>query len=115
MINPTWKTHVDAIYNYLLKNYRGRKITLFTRRGSLEDKIAEELQKINAKGLINFSKVILSENFSDYDVLNHLDSTTQNIIVCGSLYEYFGQALIKTLDAYGDTYSSVVVGTRLME
>jgi hypothetical protein len=110
MINPTWKTHVDAIYDYLLKNYKGRKITLFTRRGSLEDKIAEELQKINAKGPINFSKVILSENFSDYDVLNHLDSTTQNIIVCGSLYEYFGQALIKTLDANGDTYSSVVVG-----
>jgi hypothetical protein len=110
MINPTWKTHVDAIYDYLLKNYRGRKITLFTRRGSLEDKIAEELQKINAKGLISFSKVILSENFSDYDVLNHLDSTTQNIIVCGSLYEYFGQALIKTLDANGDIYSSVVVG-----
>ena len=26
------------------------------------------------------------------------------------LYEYFGQALIKTLDANGDTYSSVVVG-----
>ncbi len=110
MINPTWKTHVDAIYDYLIKNYRGRKITLFTRRGSLEDKIAEELQKMNAKHLINLSKVILSENFSDYDVLNHLDSTAQNILVCGSLYEYFGQALIKTLDANGDTYSSIVVG-----
>ena len=64
----------------------------------MEDKIAEELQKINTKGLISFSTIILSDNFSDDDVLNHLDSTTQNIIVCGSLYEYFGQALIKTLE-----------------
>jgi hypothetical protein len=110
MINPTWKTHVDAIYDYLLKNYRGRKITLFTRRGSLESRISEELQKLNSKRPVNFVTVVLNDNFSQYDVLRRLDSTSLNIIVCGSLYEYFGQSLIKTLNDNGETYSSLVIG-----
>ena len=110
MVNPTWQTHISAVYDYLVKNYRGRKITLFTRKGSMEDRVLEELQKLNAKRAINFSTVVLSDNFSDNEVLSHLDSTTQNIMVCGSLYERFGQGLIKTLNTNGETYSSVIVG-----
>jgi len=72
--------------------------------------VLEELQKLNAKRAINFSTVVLSDNFSDNEVLSHLDSTTQNIMVCGSLYERFGQGLIKTLNTNGETYSSVIVG-----
>ena len=110
LVNPTWKTHLNAIYNYLLQNYRGKKITFLTRKGSLEDKIAEELKTLNAKQLLNFSTVILSDNFSAANVLSHLDSSTQNIVLCGSLYETFGQDLIKILNDNGETYSTVVVG-----
>jgi ABC-type branched-subunit amino acid transport system substrate-binding protein len=110
MVNPTWKTHISAIYNFLLQNYRGKKVVLFTRKGSLEDKITEELQLLNTKRLINFSTVILSDNFSTEEVLSHLDSTRQNIIACGSLYESFGQGLIKALNDNGETYSSTVIG-----
>jgi ABC-type branched-subunit amino acid transport system substrate-binding protein len=110
MINPTWQTHIDAVYDYLLKNYNGRKITLFTRKGTLEDKITEALQKKNAKQLLNFSTVILSDDFSDEDVLKHLDSTSQNIVLCGSLLEGFGKALIKTLNDNGATYQTILMG-----
>ena len=51
MINPTWKTHVDAIYNYLLKNYRGRKITLFTRKGSLGRQDCRRVAENKYKGV----------------------------------------------------------------
>lgn len=110
MVNPTWKTHVAAVYNYLFSNYRGKKITLFTRKGSLEDKITQELQQLNAKRFINISTIILSDNFSANDVLTHLDSTAQNIIACGTLNEGFGQDLIKVLNDNGETYSSVIMG-----
>jgi ABC-type branched-subunit amino acid transport system substrate-binding protein len=110
MVNPVWKTHVDAIYNYLSQNYRGKTVTLFTRKGTLESRISDELYKMNASRLIRLSTVILNDNFSAGDVLTHLDSTTQNIVVCGSLYESFGQALIKVLNDNGTTYSSVVIG-----
>lgn len=110
MINPTWKTHLYAMYDYLLKNYRGKKINLFTRRGLLEDKIAAELKLLNTKQLLSFSTVILDDNFTANSVLSHLDSNTQNIVLCGSLSEPFGQALIKTLNDFGETYLTVVMG-----
>ncbi len=110
MVNPTWQTHINAIYDYLAKNFRGKKINLFTRRGSLEERILQQFKTLNAKRLVNISTVILNDNFSDADVLKHLDSTQQNIILCGSLYEYFGKSLIKTLNTAGSSYNSFVIG-----
>jgi len=110
MVNPTWKTHISAIYNYLLKNYKGKKITLFTRKGSMEDRITNELLKLNSKRGLNFSTVVLSDNFSDTDVISHLSNSSQNIIVCGSLLEGFGKDLVKILNDKGLTYASVVIG-----
>jgi len=110
MVNPTWKTHINAIYNYLSKNYAGKKIILFTRKGSMEDRITSELIKLNSRRTLNFSTVILSDNFSDTDVISHLSNSGQNIIVCGSLLEGFGRDLIKILNDNGLTYASVLVG-----
>jgi hypothetical protein len=109
-VNPTWQTHINAIYDYLVKNFRGKKINLFTRKGSLEDRILQLFKTLNEKRLVNFSTIILNDNFTDADVLKHLDSSSQNIILCGSLYEFFGKALIKTLNTAGTSYTSFVVG-----
>lgn len=110
MVNPTWETHINAVYDYLSKNYRGRNITVFTRKGSLEDRITALLFKMNAGHLINFSTVILGDDFSDENVMKHLDSTTQNIVLCGSLYENFGESLIKTLNDHGLSYRTILIG-----
>jgi ABC-type branched-subunit amino acid transport system substrate-binding protein len=110
MVNPTWKTHINAIYNYLTKNYARKKIILFTRKGSMEDRITSELSKLNSLRTLNFSTVILSDNFSDIDVISHLSNSGQNIIVCGSLLEGFGKDLIKILNDNGLTYASVLIG-----
>ncbi|MBS1746473.1 MAG: hypothetical protein JST21_09925 [Bacteroidetes bacterium] len=110
IVNPTWQTHINAIYDYLAKNFRGKKIHFFTRRGSLEDRIAQQINTLNSKRLVSFSTIILNDNFTDADVLKNLDSTQQNIILCGSLNEYFGKSLIKTLNAAGSSYNSLVVG-----
>ncbi len=107
MVNPTWQTHINALHDYLLRNYRGKKIILFTRKGLLEDRITDEL---NADHLLSFSTIILDDDFKDEDVMKHLDSTSQNIVLCGSLYENFGKALIKTLNDNGAAYSTVLIG-----
>jgi hypothetical protein len=65
---------------------------------------------MNADHALIFSTILLNDEFSDADVLSHLDSTRQNIVVCGTLNENFGKAIIKTLNTNGETYSSVVVG-----
>ncbi len=110
MLNPTWKTHVNAIYKYLSKNYKNQQIIFCTKSGTLENKIAEEFKLLNTNHNLNFSNIILNDNFPDEDVLKHLDSTRQNIILCGSLNENFGRALIKALNDNGDTYHTVITG-----
>ena len=54
MVNPTWKTHVDAVYDYLAKTFHGKKISLFTRNGSLENRIVQELVLMNANKISEF-------------------------------------------------------------
>jgi hypothetical protein len=76
----------------------------------MEDRITNELLKLNSKRGLNFSTVVLSDNFSDTDVISHLSNSSQNIIVCGSLLEGFGKDLVKTLNDKGLTYASVVIG-----
>ena len=110
MVNPTWKTHIDAIYKYLDSNYNRQKIVYFTRNGPLENAITKEFTSLNKNRNLNFSTIILDDNFSDDDVLKHLDSTKQNIVVCGTLNENFGRQLIKTLNDNGDSYSTIVTG-----
>jgi ABC-type branched-subunit amino acid transport system substrate-binding protein len=110
MVNPTWKTHIDAIYKYLDSNYNRQKIAYFTRKGSLEEAVSKEFSSLNKDRSLNFSTIILNDNFSDADVLKHLDSTKQNIVVCGTLNENFGRALIKVLNDNGDSYSTIVTG-----
>lgn len=110
MVNPTWKTHINAIYHYLDSNYRNQKITYFTRNGSLEDAISKEFAALNKNRTLNFSTIILNDNFSDEDVLKHLDSTKENFILCGTLNENFGTTLIRILNDNGDSYHSVVMG-----
>jgi hypothetical protein len=110
MVNPTWQTHINAIYHYLYDNYRGQKIVYFTRKGSLEDAISKEFATLNKSRTLNFSNIILNDNFSDNDVLKHLDSTRQNFILCGTLNENFGRSLIRVLNDTGASYHSVVMG-----
>jgi ABC-type branched-subunit amino acid transport system substrate-binding protein len=110
MVNPTWQTHINAIYHYLENNYRNQKIIYFTRNGSLENAISKEFAALNKNRSVNFSNIILNDNFSANDVLKHLDSNKQNIVVCGTLNENFGRSLIRTLNDTGATYHSVVMG-----
>jgi len=110
MVNPTWQTHIEAVYNYLAKNYKGKKILLFTRKGPMESRISEELFKMNSRKDVNFSTIVLNDSFPDANVISHLNNSTQNIVVCGSLYESFGTSLIRALNDSGLVYSTVLVG-----
>lgn len=110
IVNPTWQTHIEAVYHFLADSFPHKKIILFTRNGNLENRISEEFQKLNSKKSVNFSSVILSDNFNSNDVLKHLDSTKQNIVLCGSLYENFGKSLIKTLNDFGMSYPVYLIG-----
>ncbi len=112
MINPTLKTHIEAIYKYLHRAYPLENIILFRRSGAIEDMILSVLNSINKKtpGLPLKLKIIeLSDEFTPEQVTAYLDSTRKNILLCGTLNEAFGMNLVKAVSS-SKSYRSVIMG-----
>ena len=112
MINPTLRTHIDAIYKYLHRIYPIENITLFRRKGAIEDMIQSVLNNINKRtqGVPLKLKIIeLPDEFTTEEVTAGLDSTKKNVIVCGSLNETFGINLVKAISS-SKSYKAVIMG-----
>lgn len=112
LINPTLRTHIEAIYHFLHRNYPTDNITLFKKRGDTEDAIQYILYEMNKKtaGMaLKLNTVELNDSFAVSDVTDKLDSTKQNIIICGTLNESFGISLARVLAA-SKNYRSVTMG-----
>jgi ABC-type branched-subunit amino acid transport system substrate-binding protein len=112
LINPTLKTHADAIYKYLQKNNATNNIVWVKRKGAMEDMIQSNFAENNKKTPalpLRMKTVELVDSFNTNDLLTSLDSNRQNIIVCGTLNESFSISIIKTLSANKD-YSTQVIG-----
>ncbi len=111
MLNSTWKTHLDAVCKYVQQNLSHSNLIFITKNGNLEDRILKYFKEQNKRNYLslNYSTVVLADDFTNEDVLSHLDSTKQNTVICGTLNETFGRNLIKTLNnAHG--FSNVVIG-----
>lgn len=112
MVNPTIITHIDAIYTYLHRNYPTENITVFKRKGATEDLILNRIETLNKKTLgipLKLNIVELIDSFTTKEVMMQLDSTKQNIILCGSLNESFGLNLVNILAA-NKNYKSIIMG-----
>lgn len=113
LVNPTLKTHIEAIYNYLGRVHPTEQIVFFRRAGSTEDMIASimnDLNKNTQKLPLKIKTVVLPDSFSTIQVLNNLDSNKQNIIVCGTLNEIFGTNLIKAISS-NKRYKATIIGS----
>lgn len=112
LINPTLKTHADAIYKYLQRNNATNNIVWVKRKGNMEDMIQSYFAENNKKTPalpLRMKTVELVDSFSTADLLLNLDSNRQNIVICGTLNESFSISIIKTLSANKD-YSTQVIG-----
>lgn len=112
LINPTLKTHLEAIYSYLQKVYPTSSMTMFRRKGAVEDMIQNtfaEIAKKNGTVPLKIKTVELTDSFSTQEVITYLDSTRQNIVICGSLNENFGTNLVKSLSE-SKKYRSIAIG-----
>lgn len=100
MLNPRLNTHIEAIYRYLHRTYPTDQVILFRKKGNTGDLIQYMLNDLNRKtaGLpLKLKTVELSDTFSVSQVMRQLDSTRQNIVVCGALDEVFGVNLARVL------------------
>jgi hypothetical protein len=113
LVNPTLRTHIEAIYTYLGRIYPTEQIVYFRRAGSTEDMIAgimSELNKKTYKVPLKIKTVSLPDSFTIEQVLTQLDSNKQNIVVCGTLNEVFGMNLTKAI-GNNKKYKAIIIGS----
>lgn len=112
LINPTLPTHCEGLYRYLQKTYPTSSMVMFRRKGVVEDLIQSEFSAMSRKtsGVpLKIRTVELTDSFTTRQVTGFLDSTRQNIIICGTLNEAFGINLVKAL-AESKNYPAIAIG-----
>lgn len=110
MVNSTLQTHVSAIYNYVIRNYSKAKIVFLTKAGSFESRIKtqfDNLAKYNTA--LKYKTVTLPDNTDPAFLLTTLDSTKQNLVICGSLNEAFGLSIVRAI-SMAKSYKATVLG-----
>ena len=111
MLNPTLKTHVNSIYQYVQQNFVFNKPIFVTKYGSLESKIAADFRANDSVVHNHFAyRTVELNNDVDFDKIeSYLDSTKPNTIICGSMDDKFVLSLVK---AIGDNpqYRATLIG-----
>ncbi|MBL0882386.1 MAG: hypothetical protein IBJ16_03380, partial [Chitinophagaceae bacterium] len=112
LINPTLRTHLEGIYNYLQRVYPTSTMTMFRRKGAVEDMIQNsfaDIAKSSKSVPLKIKTIELTDSFTTNQVIAYLDSSRQNIVICGSLNENFGINLVKSLSET-KKYRSIAIG-----
>ncbi len=112
MLNPTLGGHIEAVYRFLHRSYPLENITLFRRKGIIEDQVFSTIANMNKRtpGVpLKIKTVELTDSFTAKEVTDHLDSTRRNIVVCGTLNETFGINLSKAIGS-NKAYKAIAVG-----
>lgn len=112
IMNSTLRAHCEAIYAYLLQSHGTDKIILCRKPGTQEDRVAGYFKKINepdGKPLLNIQTVNITD--SNYTAIKYkMDSTKKNVIIGGSLDEYFAFNLSSQVASLNKTYPSTLIG-----
>ncbi len=99
IVNPTLKTHTQAIYRYVVGNYAGDKVYYVTKAGGMEQKIKTYFDAVKASSYtLKYTPINLTDNFTADDLLRNIDTTEESVIICASLDAGFGFNVLKAIN-----------------
>lgn len=113
VLNTTLQGHIEGIYKMLQANYALDNILVFRKAGVQEDAIKTnfiEYGKTTSSVPLKVKFVDVGVNFNAQMLAAHMDSTRRNVIVAGSMEEYFGTKLASTLAPLAKKYPTLLVG-----
>ena len=103
LVNSSLKTHCEGIYKYLQRNHAvGDNIVYIKGKGAIEDMIEgyfKESARFTASIPVKWQTLPLTDSFTAAQLCSKLDSTKNNVLVCGDVHENFGIKLVRTLAA----------------
>jgi len=109
VLNPTLKNQFEAIYNYIQANFSKNTILYLKKKGPTEDFIKNIIIESNSQSSKSFLNIEVEDSVVFSDLEPYLDSTKQNVLLCGSLKESFGASIVKTLNEH-PAYKTTVIG-----
>ena len=113
MLNPSLRTHVESVYRYLQKYFALNTITVFRKKGQMEDLIKtylEDYSKSTASVPLKLKYVDLIDSFTVKQLRSMLDSNRQNTFIAASLDDNFNRRLITQLALAGRSYKTSIIG-----
>jgi hypothetical protein len=113
ILNSTLRSHCEAIYRYLQRNYPMKTLVFFRKNGVQEDRLKgyfTDIEKKTASVPLKIKYVTLDDGFDGAALAANMDSTEQTVCIAGSLDESFGARLCALLASLKSTYRSTVVG-----
>jgi ABC-type branched-subunit amino acid transport system substrate-binding protein len=113
MANAKLNTHIQSIYNYVLRNWGTQRIVWFRRAGDADNRVEDVFKQLNQSaggGVMKYRQVILPDNFGTKEIQAQIDSTRDNVIIAGSLDENFARKLVTACAALPPAYRMNIVG-----
>jgi len=113
IVNPTLKSHCDAIYSYVLQNHGTSMIYLVRQKGAQEDKIASYFKQINeqdGKPLLNIQTLNFENNLTAGLLKLKLDSNSNSVIIGASLDETFAGNIAAACYTLHGSYPITLIG-----
>jgi ABC-type branched-subunit amino acid transport system substrate-binding protein len=111
--NAKLNTHLQSIYNYVLRNLGTSRIIYARRKNAADDRIADIFKSLNQSGsgqVMKMETVILPDAMTPQDLAAKLDSSRENVIIAGSVDENFGRNLAVAALGNSKTFAITMVG-----
>ena len=113
MANAKLNTHIQSIYNYVLRNMGTQHLLWLRRPGEADNRVEDVFKQLNASpggGVMKYKPVKLPDNFSSKDILSRIDTLRDNVLIAGSLDENFARRLLAACAPLPKHYKLTLVG-----
>ncbi len=112
LINSSLITHIESLYKFLQKNYALDNLVMFSSKnnsGRVIKMLYNNQALTTASVPLKYKTIDLPENFTQTDIVKHLDSTNFNVIIAGDIDESFGIELVKSIGGLSK-YKNTIIG-----
>ncbi len=113
IVNSKLNTHIQSIFNYVLRNMTGSRIIYVRRKNAADDRVADVFKSLNQSGtgsLVKMETVIIPDKMIPKDISAKLDSMKDNVIITGSLDENFGRNVAISVLGISPSYRTTLIG-----
>jgi hypothetical protein len=113
ILNSTLRTHCEALYKFIQRNFGTSTIYFFYRTGGQDDRLRnyfQDIEKNTASVPLKMKYISIADPSNPDQFVPYLDSVKRTICVVGSLDENFGRTICASLASLNKTYITKIFG-----